>query len=203
MGGVGGKFNLMVEEWLTAEIKQPITLFTIWHNKATIIVKSVGKVAFLPVLFLPPPAPGPMLIKTLMFVRVIVLLYPNIEQGGRGIFSKRENSLFSGLKWTTVKLYNLPNYFCLWLSENSGCGCKRSKIDHFLPVETSSKNTVVKSTLLKKNICRTLLRQFWAHTLVYIRHVLQPGKYNYCSFRGAGRGPKYKCMIIFGESYWL
>ena len=30
-------------------------------------------------LFLPPPAPGPMLIKTLMFVRVIVLWYPNIE----------------------------------------------------------------------------------------------------------------------------
>ena len=29
--------------------------------------------------FLPSPAPGPMLIKTLMFVRVIVLLYPNIE----------------------------------------------------------------------------------------------------------------------------
>ena len=75
--------------------------------------KVLGRLPFLPLLFLPPPAPGPMLIKTLMFVRVIVLLYPNIEQGGRGIFSKRENSLFSGLKWTTVKLYNLPNYFCL------------------------------------------------------------------------------------------
>ena len=80
----------------------------------TIIVKSVGKVAFFTSSFpSPPPTPGPMLIKTLMFVRVIVLLYPNIEQGGRGIFSKRENSLFSGLKWTTVKLYSLPNYFCL------------------------------------------------------------------------------------------
>ena len=77
--------------------------------------KVLGRLPFLPLLFLPPPAPGPMLIKTLMFVRVIVLLYPNIEQGGRGIFSKRENSLFSGLKWTTVKLYSLPNYFCLWL----------------------------------------------------------------------------------------
>ena len=75
--------------------------------------KVLGRMPFLPLLFLPPPAPGPMLIKTLMFVRVIVLLYPNIEQGGRGIFSKRENSLFSGLKWTTVKLYSLPNYFCL------------------------------------------------------------------------------------------
>ena len=71
--------------------------------------KVLGRLPFLPLLFLPPPAPGPMLIKTLMFVHVIVLLYPNIEQGGRGIFSKRENSLFSGLKWTTVKLYNLPN----------------------------------------------------------------------------------------------
>ena len=27
----------------------------------------------------PPPAPGPVLSKTLMFVREIVLLYPNIE----------------------------------------------------------------------------------------------------------------------------
>ena len=53
----------------------------------------------------------PMLSKTLMFVRVIVLFHPNIEYGRRGIFSKRENSLFWGLKWTTVKLYNLPNYF--------------------------------------------------------------------------------------------
>ena len=58
-----------------------------------------------------------MLSKTLMFVGVIVLLYPNIELGGgaQGIFSKRENSPFGGLKGTTVKLYNLPNYFCLWL----------------------------------------------------------------------------------------
>ena len=48
-------------------------------EEATIIVKSVGKVAFLPLFFLPPPAPGPMLSKTLIFVHVIVLLYPNIE----------------------------------------------------------------------------------------------------------------------------
>ena len=41
-----------------------------------------------------------------------------------------------------------------------------------------------------------MLRQFLAHMPVYIRHVLQPGKYNYCSFRGTGRGPKYKCKII-------
>ena len=79
--------------------------------QTTIIVKSVGKVAFFTSSF--PSSPAPMLIKTLMFVRVIVLLYPNIEQGGRGIFSERENSLFSGLKWTPVKLYSLPNYFCL------------------------------------------------------------------------------------------
>ena len=30
-----------------------------------------------------------------------------------------------------------------------------------------------------------MLRQFLAHTPVYIRHVLQPGKYNYCSQSGA------------------
>ena len=62
-------------------------------EEATIIVKSVGKVAFLPLFFLPPLAPGPMLSKTLIFVHVIGLLYPNIELGKRGIFSKRENSL--------------------------------------------------------------------------------------------------------------
>ena len=73
----------------------------------------LGRLPFLPLLFLPPPAPGPMLIKTLMFVRVIVLLYPNIEQGGRGIFSKRENSLFSGLKWTAVKLHVQPSQLLL------------------------------------------------------------------------------------------
>ena len=38
--------------------------------RATIIVKSVGKVAFFTsFFFLPPPAPGPMLSKTLMFAR--------------------------------------------------------------------------------------------------------------------------------------
>ena len=60
----------------------------------------------------------------------------------------------------------------------------------------SVQKTLVNSTLLKKNVCRTLLRQFLAHTPVYIRHVLQSGKYNYCSFRGTGRGPKYTCKII-------
>ena len=47
-----------------------------WGTSST---KVLGRLPFLPLLFLPPPAPGPMLIKTLMFVRVIVLLYPNIE----------------------------------------------------------------------------------------------------------------------------
>ena len=62
----------------------------------TIIVKSLGKAACfsIPRFFLPPPAPGPMLSKTLMLMRVIVLLYCNIEQWERGIFSKTENSLF-------------------------------------------------------------------------------------------------------------
>ena len=41
--------------------------------------KVLGRLPFLPLLFLPPPAPGPMLIKTLMFVRVIALLYPKVE----------------------------------------------------------------------------------------------------------------------------
>ena len=44
--------------------------------------KVLGRLPFLPLLFfppLPPPAPGPMLVKMLMFVRATVLLYPNIE----------------------------------------------------------------------------------------------------------------------------
>ena len=45
----------------------------------TIIVKSDGKVAFFTSSFSPYRAPGPMLIKTLIFVRVIVLLYSNTE----------------------------------------------------------------------------------------------------------------------------
>ena len=46
--------------------------------KPTIIIKSVGKAAtsFFPLLS---PFPDPMLSKTIMFVPVIVLLYPNIE----------------------------------------------------------------------------------------------------------------------------
>ena len=48
-----------------------------------------------------------MLSKTLTFVHVIIVLLHQKR--------KRENSLFWGLKWTTIKLYNLPTYFCLWL----------------------------------------------------------------------------------------
>ena len=47
--------------------------------KTTIIVISVGKAPFFTSFFLPSPAPGPVLSKTLMFVRVIVLSYPNIK----------------------------------------------------------------------------------------------------------------------------
>ena len=51
-----------------------------------IIVISVGKAATLYLFFsLLSPAPGPMLSKTLMFVPIIVLLYSNIEYGGRGV----------------------------------------------------------------------------------------------------------------------
>ena len=41
--------------------------------------KVLGELPFSPVLFLPLPATGPMLIKTLMFVRVIVVLYHNVN----------------------------------------------------------------------------------------------------------------------------
>ena len=59
------------------------TSFISVYNWFPILLQSSSKVLwrlpFLPLLFLPPPTPGPMLIKTLMFVRAIVLLYPNIE----------------------------------------------------------------------------------------------------------------------------
>ena len=102
----------------------------------TIIVKSVGKAAIFYLLFSRlSPAPGPMLSKTLMFVPVIVLLYSNIKYaggrgGGREIFSKRERkTLFWGLKWTTVKFYNLPNYFCLGLYLTVFWRCPSSESD--------------------------------------------------------------------------
>ena len=46
--------------------------------------------------FFLPPAPGPMLIKTLMFVRIIVLLYPNIEWGHGGSLAKDKTLFFQG-----------------------------------------------------------------------------------------------------------
>ena len=59
--------------------------------------KVLGRLLFLPLFFLPPIARGPMLSKTLMFVRVIVLLYPNIEWGDRDSKQKRKLS-FWGIK---------------------------------------------------------------------------------------------------------
>ena len=124
MGGVGGKFNLVVEEWFSR----------FDTTKLQSSSKVLGRLPFLPVLFLPPPAPA----------------------------------LFcSGLKWTTVKLYNLPNYCCLWLSENSGCGRKRSKIGHFLSVETSSKNTRKQYSVEKNYLPYLVKTVFGAHACLY------------------------------------
>ena len=76
-------------------------------------------------------------------------------------------------------------------------------MNDFLSVERSSKKARKQYSVEKKIIFRTLLRQFLAHTPVHTRHVLQSGKDNYCSFRGTGKvgEPKYKCKIIFDESY--
>ena len=57
------------------------------ESETTIIVKSVGKVAFFTSSFPSSPHPWPNVdqnVNALMFVRVIVLLYPNIELGGTG-----------------------------------------------------------------------------------------------------------------------
>ena len=63
--------------------------------RSTIIVKIVGKGVFFFTSFfsLPSPAPGPMLSKTLFFVILIVLLYPNIEWGDGGYLAKEKTFL--------------------------------------------------------------------------------------------------------------
>ena len=47
---------------------------------------------------------------------------PTLNKGDAGEGTgKIDNSLFLKIRWTTVKLYNLPNYICLRLSDNTGC----------------------------------------------------------------------------------
>ena len=78
----------------------------------------VGKVAFFTSYFSSSPLPWPNVEQNVNVCgrNCSVISQHWIGGGGaQGIFSKRENSPFGGLKWTTVKLYNLPNYFCLWL----------------------------------------------------------------------------------------
>ena len=57
--------------------------------------KLLGRVFFFYLFFfsLPSPAPGPMLSKTLFFVILIVLLYPNIEWGDGGYLAKEKTFL--------------------------------------------------------------------------------------------------------------
>ena len=56
--------------------------------------KLLGRLFFFTSFFsLPSPAPGPMLSKTLFFVIVIVLLYPNIEWGDGGYLAKEKTFL--------------------------------------------------------------------------------------------------------------
>ena len=117
----------------------PLGRIKIRIQRTTTIVKSVVKVAFFTSCFPSSPQGWPNVHQNVNVCARNCSVVSQHGIGGTGKFSKRENSLFSGLKWTTVQLmlYNLPNYFCLWLSENSGCGPKKSKIDDFLSVETS------------------------------------------------------------------
>ena len=118
--------------------------------------------------------PGPLVSKTLMFVCVIVLLYIPTLNGGDGEYLAKVKTLFFwGLKWTTVKLYNLPNYFCLGLSENSGCGREWSKVDDFLSVGTSSENTRKRYCLEKKYLSH-LAMSFWRTSLFIFGTLCNP-----------------------------
>ena len=56
--------------------------------------KVLGRLPFLPLLFLPPPAPGPMLIKTLMFVRQLFCYIPTLNRGDGGYLAKEKTLFF-------------------------------------------------------------------------------------------------------------
>ena len=71
-----------------------------FKKEPTIIVKSVGKAVTFYLFFFPSSSP-PRSISEQNFnvcVRNRSVIYPNIEWGGRGIFSKSENSLFLRIK---------------------------------------------------------------------------------------------------------
>ena len=67
------------------------------------------RLPFLALLFLPPPAPGPILIKTLMFVRVIVVLYPNMGDGG--YLAKEKTLFFQDLNGLLLSCTAFPTTF--------------------------------------------------------------------------------------------
>ena len=63
-------------------------------NKLQSSSKMLERLPFFTFLVLVPPAPGSMLDKTKLFLCVIVVTCPNIEQGARGVFRRRTNNLF-------------------------------------------------------------------------------------------------------------
>ena len=82
--------------------------------RTTIIVKIVGKAVFFYLFFfLSFPRPWPNVKQDVNVCDRNCSVISQHWMGGRGIFSKRENFPSWRLKWTTVKLYNLPNYFYL------------------------------------------------------------------------------------------
>ena len=77
--------------------------------------KLLGRVFFFFYLFFFPsfPRPWPNVKQDVIFCDPNCSVISQHWIGGRGIFSKRENFPSWRWKWTTVKLYNLPNYFYL------------------------------------------------------------------------------------------
>ena len=76
--------------------------------------KLLGRVFFFYLFFFPSfPRPWPNVKQDVIFCDPNCSVISQHWMGGRGIFSKRENFPSWRWKWTTVKLYNLPNYFYL------------------------------------------------------------------------------------------
>lgn len=75
--------------------------------------KCWGGCYFLPLIsFFPHPWPN----SEQSLNAMIVLVYFKTEWGEWRIFSKRESHHFWSLKWTTVNIYNLTNYWYFWQS---------------------------------------------------------------------------------------
>ena len=140
-------------------------LNVIWKRNLQSSSKVLGRLLLFTSFFSLPPPTRPIIEQNFnVCVRNCSVIYPNIDWGDGEYLTKVKTLFFWGLKWTTVKLYNLPNYFWLGLSENSGRGREWPKVDEFLSVGTTSENTRKRYCLEKKYLSH-LAKSFWRTSL--------------------------------------